>query len=119
LLSSLPCFAANVSVDCSKNESITAALNTLDLVGPHFITVSGVCHENVSIAQRDRLTIQSVAGHVATIQNAASPAGITLLVSGSHNITLSGLVVQGGVIGLYVTASNAVLLQNSVVQNSL
>jgi len=124
LMSSLPCSAANVEVDCSNQNgpfpSITAALNTLDLLGPHVITVRGVCHENVTIAQRDRLTIQSFPGHVATIENAASPAGITLLVAGSHNITLSGLVVQGGAIALYVTAaSSAVTLQNSVVQNSL
>lgn len=47
LMSSLPCSATNVTVDCSKNNSqafpsITAALNTLDLTGPHFITVSGI-----------------------------------------------------------------------------
>lgn len=120
LLSSLPCPATDVTVDCSKNESITAALSTLDLVGPNSITVSGVCHENVSIAQRDRLTIQSFPGHVATIENAASPAGITLLVAGSHNITLSGLIVQGGAIALYLNSgSSAILLQNSVIQNSL
>ncbi len=119
-LPSLPCSATDVTVDCSRNQTITAALNSLDLIGPNSITVSGVCHENVTIAQRDRLTLQSVAGHVATIENAATPAGITLLVAGSHNITLSGLNVQGGAIALYVTsASGAVLLQNSAVQNSL
>lgn len=120
LLTSIPCWAADVSVDCSKNQTITAALNTIDLDGPNSITVSGVCHENVSIAQRDRLTIQSAAGHIATIENAASPAGVTLLVAGSHNITLSGLNVQGGAIALLVTAgSSAVTLQNSAIQNSL
>lgn len=120
LLFSLPCAATDVTVDCSKNQNITAALNTLDLVGPNSITVSGVCHEDVTIAQRDRLTIQSVAGHVATIEDPGSPAGITVLVTGSHNITLSGLNIQGGAIALYATAaSSAVTLQNSVVQKSL
>ena len=47
---------------------------SLDLIGPNIITVSGTCHENVSLAQRDRLTIQVVAGHFATIENAATKA---------------------------------------------
>jgi len=120
LLPSLPCSATDITVDCSKNQSITAALNTLDLVGPHVITVSGVCHEDVTIYQRDRLTIQSTAGHVATIQDASSPAGITVLISGSHNIILNGLNIQGGTPALYVTAaSSSILLQSSVIQNSL
>ncbi|MGH9494315.1 MAG: right-handed parallel beta-helix repeat-containing protein, partial [Candidatus Sulfotelmatobacter sp.] len=113
------------TVDCSNNNgqsfpSITAALNTLNLVGPNVITVSGVCHENVTIAQRDRLTIQAAAGQLATIENAASPAGITLLIVGSHNITLTGLIVEGGSLALYVSnGSSTILMQNCTVQNSL
>jgi Right handed beta helix region len=114
----------NVTVDCSGNnhqafQSINAALNTLNLVGPNTITVSGTCHENVSIAQRDRLTIQAAAGHFASIENAANPPAITLLIAGSHNIVLNNLVIQGGSPALYVTdSSTATAVQNCVVQNS-
>src|ERR1035438_136225 len=63
----------NVNVDCSGSNplafpSINAALNTLSLVGPNTITVSGTCHENVALLQRDRLTIQAEAGHFARLK---------------------------------------------------
>ncbi len=115
----------NVNVDCSGSNaeafhSINAALNTLNLVGPNTITVSGTCHENVALVQRDRLTIQATAGHVATIENAAAPPVSTLYVAGSHNIVLSNLVIQGGSPALYISnSSSATLVQNCTVQNSV
>jgi Right handed beta helix region len=96
------------------------ALKSLDLIGPNTITVRGTCHENVALLQRDRLTIQAVAGHFATIENAASPPVSTLLLAGSHNITLNNLIIDGGSPAMYVTdASSAVLMQNCTVQNSV
>ena len=124
LLLSLPAFAANVTVDCSGSNhkvfsSIGAALNTLSLVGPNTITVGGTCNENVTVSQFDRLTIQAASGHVATIVNAANPPGITLLVAGSHNITLDNLIIEGGSPAVYITSSSSpVLMQNCSVQNS-
>ena len=114
-----------VNVDCSGSNlqafhTITAALNTLDLVGPNTITVSGTCQENVALVQRDRLTIQAAAGHVATIENAAAPPVSTLYIAGSHNIVLSNLVIQGGSPAMYVSdSSSAILMQSCTVQNSL
>jgi parallel beta helix pectate lyase-like protein len=125
LLLTLPVFAANVTVDCTGANgkafsSITAALATLSLTGPNTITVGGTCTENVVVSQFDRLTIQAASGHVATIVNAANPPGITLLVAGSHNITLDNLVVEGGSPDVYITSSSsAVLMQNCTVQNSV
>jgi parallel beta-helix repeat protein len=115
--------ATNVFVDCTGSNhsafhTINDAINTLDQVGPHLVTVHGTCKENVVIGQRDRLTIQGQGGY-ATIENAADPAYITLLIYGSRNITLDHLIIQGGSQGLYVThSSSAVILQNSIVQNS-
>src|ERR1039458_8622679 len=115
----------SVNVDCSGSNpqafhSINAALNTLSLVGPNTITVSGTCHENVALLQRDRLTIQALAGHFATIENAAAPPVSTLYVAGSHNIVLNNLVIQGGSPALYISdSSSATLVQNCTVQNSL
>ena len=124
-LAGIVCAQTSVNVDCSGNNhqafpSINAALGSLSLVGPNTITVSGTCHENVSIAQRDRLTIQAAAGHFASIVNAANPPAITLLIAGSHNIVLDNLVIQGGSPALYVTdSSTAAAIQNCVVQNSV
>jgi hypothetical protein len=115
----------SVNVDCSGSNpqafhSINAALNTLSLVGPNTITVSGTCHENVALLQRDRLTIQTVAGHFATIENTATPPAITLYIAGSHNIVLNNLIIEGGAPALYVSnSSSATLVQNCTVQNSM
>jgi hypothetical protein len=122
----LPAFAANVVVDCTgvngnAFHSITAALATLSLTGPNTITVGGTCNENVVVSQFDRLTIQAASGHVATVVNAANPPGITMLIAGSHNITLDNLIIEGGgsPSNVYITSSSsAVLLQNCSVQNS-
>jgi hypothetical protein len=115
----------NVNVDCSGSNpqafhSINAALNTLNFVGPNTITVSGTCQENVALMQRDRLTIQAAAGHVATIENVATPPVSTLYIAGSHNIVLNNLVIQGGSPALYISdSSSATLVQNCTVQNSV
>jgi Right handed beta helix region len=127
LLLSVAASASNVNVNCSganDNDkafhSINDALNTLDLIGPNTITVRGTCHENVAVVQRDRLTIQAVAGHLATIENAASQSESTLYIAGSHNIVLDHLIIEGGSPALYVSdASSAVLMQNCTVQNSM
>jgi Right handed beta helix region len=125
LLLSVPASATNVNVDCSGSNpqafrSINDALNALDLVGPNTITVSGTCHENVALLQRDRLTIQAVAGHSAAIENAAVAPASTLYIGGSHNIVLDNLVIQAGSPAMYVSdSSSALLMQNCTVQNSL
>jgi hypothetical protein len=126
LLLCSPAFGSNVTVDCtgaSSNvfHSIGSALNTLSLAGPNTITVVGTCIENVTVSQFDRLTIQAASGHVATIVNAANPAAITLLISGSHNIILNNLIIKGGgsPSAMYITnSSTAVLMQNCSVQDS-
>lgn len=117
--------AANLQVVCPGGgpgaySSINAALSTLDLQGPHTITVSGTCHENVAVTERDRLTIQAVAGQYATIENAAAPAATTLYIAGSHNIFLDHLIIGGGAPAMYVSASSGdIHMQNCTVQNSL
>src|SRR5262252_9022299 len=70
--------AANVAVDCSGQtpgafSSLQAALDSLDVTGPHFISVTGTCTENVNIFNRQRISIFAASGQTATI-NAANPA---------------------------------------------
>jgi hypothetical protein len=128
LLLSVLVSATDVKVNCSGAKedndqafhSINDALKTLDLIGPNSITVRGTCHENVALTQRDRLTIQAVAGHFATIENAATQSESTLYIAGSHNIILDHLIIEGGSPALYVTdASSAVLMQSCTLQDSM
>jgi hypothetical protein len=107
--------AANVTVDCTGATpgaftSITAAVNTLDPVGPHTVTVTGPCSDNVFVIQRDRLTIQAPTGQTATV-SAANPGQNVILISGSNNITLRRLVVRGGTTGVNISRGSTVQLQ--------
>ena len=107
--------AANVTVDCTGATpgaftSISAAVNTLDLIGPHTVTVTGPCSDNVFVIQRDRLTIQAPAGQTATI-SAANPGQNVILISGSNGVTLRRLVVRGGATGVAVSRGSIVQLQ--------
>lgn len=125
LLAASGASAANVTVICPGGgpgaySSINAALSTLDPIGPHTITVSGTCNENVALTQRDRLTIQAVAGQYATIENAAAPSATTLYIAGSHSIFLDHLIIGGGAPAMYVSVSSGdIHMQNCIVQNSL
>ncbi|HET6893403.1 MAG TPA: hypothetical protein VFH31_20055 [Pyrinomonadaceae bacterium] len=107
--------ASNVTVDCTGATpgaftSITAAVNALDNIGPHTVTVTGPCSDNVSIFRRDRLTIEAFVGQTATV-NAANPAGNVFTISGSNNITLRRLVVRGGATGIVISRGSVVQLQ--------
>ena len=70
--------ATNVTVDCTGAPatftSINAAMATLDVTGPHTITVIGTCTENVNVSGRDRLTIQGVNAASSCSPATPSPA---------------------------------------------
>ena len=80
-------WATNVTVDCDMfpTASIQAALNSLDVVGPHVITVKGTCTGNVRITGRDRVTIQAAVDDTATI---VGTGGDVVRISRSRSITL-------------------------------
>lgn len=98
LLIACAAFAANVTVGCPGGTpgdypSITAALAALDPQGPHTITVTGTCTENILINQRERLTIEAPAGQTATIV-AAGPFVSALEARHSLGLTLRNLIVR-------------------------
>src|SRR5713226_3467457 len=107
-------WATTVSVDCNAGGSINAALSGLDLQGPHLIMVSGTCHENVAIVDRERLTIVGVP--TATIV-AADPTDNVIFVLRSRGIFLRRLVLTGGSFGLLVERSE-VQMNGSTIQNN-
>lgn len=120
-----PAAADSVSVDCDGGpanfSSIQGALNTLDLVGPHLITVTGTCQENPNISQRSNLTIEAPVGQIATIKP-GNPLSRLLIVFGSQNIRLRRLVFDGAmgiqIGGVGGTATSGVTLENSRIENS-
>ena len=114
--------AANVAVDCSGQTpgaftSLQAAINSLDVVGPHSISVTGTCTENVSIFDHQRIIIFTNSGQTATI-SAADPTAIVVHIFASRSITLVGLVIQGGETGVLVNQGSDVHIQNSIIQNN-
>ena len=120
---SLSALADSVSVSCTKPQagsfsSITAALNSLDPLGPNVITVQGTCKENIFIAYYQRLTILSAPGQTAVIENAANPADIVFQAWGCRGLVLQNLIIQGGTFGLLANQSSEVVIQNVVSRNN-
>ncbi len=109
-------WATNVTVDCNGGGSINAALAALDLEGPHTITVTGTCHENVAIVDREGLTIQAPFGQTATIV-AADPTDNVIFIFRSRGILLRRLVLTGGSEGVLLPRSE-VQINGSTIQNN-
>ena len=107
--------AADVNVDCNAGGSINGALAGLDLVGPHTITVTGTCAEQVAILSRARVTIQAPEGETATINGGG---GIALLVSRSHNIVFRRLAITGGFFGLLLEQGSQAEVESSTIENN-
>ena len=106
--------ATNVSVDCDAGGSINTALASLDPVGPHTITVTGTCTENVNINLRNQITIQAPDGQTATIQ-ASNPPGNSITISGSKQIVLNRLIIRGGRNGVSINQGSVVNIHNSTI----
>jgi parallel beta-helix repeat protein len=114
--------AANLQVVCPGGapgaySSISSALSALDPHGPNTITVSGTCVENIFIDKFERLFIQSVPGQTATI-TAANPSGIVLQTFQSTGIILSGLIFQGGSVGVLLNQGSNVNIVNCKMQQN-
>jgi hypothetical protein len=115
---------STLKVDCNAGQTISAALATLNKVGPigaagpHNVLVSGTCNENVIVTGMNNLTIQG--NPTATVNGNANGFAIVLWVTDSqnfalNNITLSGVGVAGGV---YCAAATC-HLNSDTVQNSV
>ena len=109
--------AANVTVDCDTGGTISGALASLDAVGPHTITVTGTCSENVNINLRNQVTIQAPNGQTATIE-AANPNGNVILISSARRIVLNRLVIRGGRNGVNINLGSDVEIHNSTITNN-
>lgn len=115
----LPLGATNVSVDCTGAPApfttITSALNTLDLIGPHTITVAGTCNESVNLRSRNGVTIDGGSPVPGAIH---APAGFVVNVERSHGITLRRLTISGGVRAVNIRAQSEVTIDSTTLESS-
>lgn len=109
--------ATDLSVNCDLGENLQAAINSLDLVGPHTITLTGTCTENVQIDGRRNLTIEAPDGQTATIQAADSTAAV-LRLFGAQQITLSRLVIRGGIFGVLAGRASDVVFSECTLEGN-
>jgi hypothetical protein len=115
-------WAANLTVDCSGATpgaftSLQAAINSLDVIGPHQITMaSHDCVENVQIMNRQRLTIVAPTG--AYIVSAAGVAGDAMTISGSTGITFTTVGFRGGSRGVAIDTSVVAIHGTTIESNS-
>jgi parallel beta helix pectate lyase-like protein len=115
--------AANVTVDCSGGTpgaftSLQAAINSLDLTGPHQITVvgNGTCNENVHIVNRQRLTIIAPNGQFIT--SPVGAAGDVMTISGSTGIALTLLGFRGGSRGVVINRNSEVAIDGTTIDTN-
>jgi hypothetical protein len=108
-LSPLAASAAEISVDCDNNESLQAAIDSLDKAGPNTINVTGTCYEWVWIGDGlgvgyQGLVIQGPEDGLATITppSGGEYRGYAMVISGGHSIFISRLALRGAQIGLYL-----------------
>jgi parallel beta-helix repeat protein len=113
--------AANVTVDCSGGTpgaftSWQAAIDSLDLVGPHQITVAPhPCQDNVQIVNRQRLTIIAPNGN-GFIDSAVGAAGDAMTISGSTGITLILPGFRGGSRGVLINRNSQVAIHGTTIE---
>lgn len=115
--------ADDVAVGCPGGApaiftSISDALYTLDPVGPHTITVTGSCVENVVIAQRSNLHIAAPGGQSADITPPPTGEGPTVSILGSRNILLQRLVIFGGGQAVHITRGSVAEIQETRIENN-
>jgi len=103
------------SVDCTKpNQSITKALaQAAGLTGPITISVTGTCNEN-PIITLDNVTLVTTTG--ATIDGPDATSA-TILVR-ADRVVINGFTVTGGSVGLAVTGSQRLTIENCTVENT-
>lgn len=116
--------ATDVNVNCNMQPTgISLALDSLDVVGPHRILVSGDCFDSVHISQRDRLTIVADPPLSASISppNDANPFAV--VVDSGRNILLQGLEITNksfisNANGIWITNNSDVVFQDGKIEKS-
>jgi len=105
--------AQTFTVDCTKGQTISAALERGDERKPLTLLVSGTCSENVVVTQDD-VTLRSLPGG-ATIVGSSASGAITFR---SSRVLMEGLAVRGGNVGVAVTGGSSVEIAGCDIRNA-
>ena len=98
-------------VDCSSG-TIAAVMS--DAQPGDTIRITGTCNETV-VVDKDGITLDG--GESAVIDGAAADAAV-ILVKGHRNVTIKGLTVRNGLIGIHADGGAAVGLENVTARNN-
>jgi parallel beta-helix repeat protein len=85
--------AISFAVDCSKNQTITSALEKGDSGKPLLVRIRGTCTESVSIA-RDHVTLEGDPDTGATVEAPDSSSDVISI--SANGVTLENLTLVGG-----------------------
>lgn len=99
---SVDAHGADLKVQCGGKtplSTISAALKVLNPAGPNKVTISGACTENVLIRGFNRLTLIGSPG--ASINDASGGTGFVVDIEDSTDVTLQGLTMNSGYIGVF------------------
>ena len=113
--------AATLNVNCNGSSedqltTIGTALKLLKPEGPNTINVSGSCHENVLIQSFQNLTLNAISG--ASITDASGGAGSVVDIEDSTDVTLQGLTINGGDVGVFCGDLSVCRFKNNTIQNA-
>lgn len=116
--------ANSVTVDCSGQTpgaftSIQSAINSLDVTGPHsvFIVPGRPCADNISIIDRQRLTIFTTNG-TAPITSAGGLGRDVISIQGSTGIVLTNLDLSGGTRGVAILRGSQVTITGTSISGN-
>ena len=103
---------ATHTVDCDAGETITAAMSQAQ--PGDTIKITGTCNETVAV-DRDGITLDG--GGSAVLDGSGVDASV-IAVIGHQNVTIKGLTVQNGLVGISVAQGAAVWLEAVTAQNA-
>jgi len=86
-------FATTLTVNCDKGQSVNAGLAKLSKTGPHTVTVSGTCTEDIAIRGFDDLQLLASPGTVLNKAPGSAPAVIDVVAS--SRIVIDGFTIEG------------------------
>jgi hypothetical protein len=112
--------AANLTVNCSKKETISKAIKLLTNAnpqGPNRIIVSGNCNENLAIHSMDRLTLITDQG--ASITDSSGGSSAVVDIEDSHSVTVQGFTINGGNGGVNCGSASVCYLTGNTIQDGV
>jgi hypothetical protein len=113
-------WAATVTVNCAKKETISKALKLLansNLQGPNKIAVSGDCTENLVIHSMDRLTL--ITDHGGSITDSSGGSSAVIDIEDSHSVTVQGFTIIGGNGGVVCGSASVCYLTSNTIQDGV